>query len=65
MVEEQSMLLILYRENFAPVLFSPSALRAKLTLGLIKLYMKHYVRKLDSKGIQDWAKQSQVSIGRK
>ena len=33
-----------YRENVAPVLFSPSDLRANLTR-LIELFVKDYVRK--------------------
>ena len=56
------------RENFAPVLFSPfspSNLRGEFKTGLIELYIKEYVRKLESGRIQDWANRSQISIGRK
>ena len=60
-----------YRENFALVfifaLFALFALwpEGKFKTGLIELYVKGYVRKLEIGRIQDWANQSQTYLGRK
>ena len=56
------------RENFAHVLFFflftlwPEG---EFKTGLIELYTKHYIRKQKSGQIQNWANQSQISIGQK
>ena len=50
-----------YRENFAPVfIFALFALwpEGEFKTGFIQLYIKVYVRKLDSGRIQDWVNQS-------
>ena len=57
-----------YRGNFAPILFSPfspSDLKGEFKIGLIQSFKKDYVRQIVSGQIQDWANQSQISIGRK
>ena len=52
-----------YRENFAPVLISPLLPEGEFKTGLIELYIKDYIKKLESGRIQGWANLSQISIG--
>ena len=54
-----------WQEKNHPVLFSPSWPKAKFKTGLIEVYGKDYVRKLESWWIQDWVNQSQICIGQK
>ena len=53
-----------FRPRFIFVLFALSS-EGEFKTGLIDLYRKDHIRKLESGRIQDPANQSQVSIGRK
>ena len=56
---------LLYTGKILPrFIFAPST-EGEFKTGLIDLYRKDHIRKLESGRIQDPANQSQVSIGRK
>ena len=56
---------ILYTGKIRPRFIFALWHEGEFKTGLIQLFIKDYVRKLESGRIQDWAKQFQISIGRK
>ena len=53
-----------YRTNFACFIFILRP-EGKFKTGLIELYVKDYVRKLERGQIQNWVNQSEICLGRK